>query len=95
MARLASNLGTFIRFFLPLPAQQQDCRGGRAGYEHGESRRTRDKVLWWLFGRGSVADDGFGAHEELTEVGVVRDARCHPVGGVLADVEVFDGGVGE
>ena len=31
----------------------------------------------------SVADDGFGAHEEFAEVGGVGDAGGHPGGGVV------------
>jgi hypothetical protein len=40
--------------------------------------------------RSSVADDGFGAHQELAEIAIVRDVRLDPVRRVVADGEVLD-----
>jgi hypothetical protein len=60
-----------------------------------DPHRVRDRAhtcssLVW-----SVADYGLGAHQELIEVGVVRDARLHPVGRVVTDVQVLDRRIGE
>jgi len=41
---------------------------------------------------GSVSDHGLGAHEELGEVTIVRDARPYPEGRVVPNVDVSDGG---